>query len=637
MPVWDELTYYPGRYIDPTFAPFMFYLTAFAYALLKGFGFSLLSVASYMSAIYGALIVFPMFFLVKELSNKYGGLLAATLAGAAPQILIRTFGSSYDTDQLALFFIVLTLYFGYLALTRKNISSYTLAITGFIAFMLSWGMFAYTFYILIGFCLVYLFVRMFTEVDDHKHKITFMPKNHNIKKSTKDTIANFKSILIIFLGILVGSIILKMGNWETKYGLKLFWGVIDFAFSLDVWIVNISIAELQPFSIFSMDGWMLAMGRFVTGLQSIDVSLFLIFISLIGVGLYYTYKKDLNKLSFLLTLLTVGVFSTLRGIRFTEFTSVLFIIIVATGFGWLVNYCSKEKFLQIFALGLGLSLIFIACGIGMSFGSQLGPDVNSNWDNAWTFLRDQTPELSIIGTWWDPGHMISALSERRNFADGAHCAGDACLYTINDRIVDLGKIMATSNEDEALQLIKKYQGTSPKVYWIASDDLIGKFRWLQYFGTGCDGTTNVNCPLYMQVPRTDVNYNDAGYPTSVDFQTVKIMLGNVPVPIIIQGKTGIIPNEVIFYDQEGSVNYVDLSSPETLETMKSFESQIGVTISGEVAPLTIWIPVDYSAITVIPQSLRNSVFTRMFFLEGMGLEHFKQVYRNEQVKIYEVV
>jgi hypothetical protein len=41
-------------------------------------------------------------------------------------------------------------------------------------------------------------------------------------------------------------------------------------------------------------------------------------------------------------------------------------------------------------------------------------------------------------------------------------------------------------------------------------------------------------------------------------------------------------------------------------------------------------------IVAIPPNLRNTVFTRMFFLEGAGLEHFKQVFRNEQVKIYEV-
>lgn len=85
MPAWDELTYYAGRSIDiNTSPPLMLYITAVIYWLLKSFGLSLMTVASYMSAIYGAAIILPAFLLGRELSNKYGGLLSALLMGTAP-------------------------------------------------------------------------------------------------------------------------------------------------------------------------------------------------------------------------------------------------------------------------------------------------------------------------------------------------------------------------------------------------------------------------------------------------------------------------------------------------------------------------------------------------------------------------
>jgi hypothetical protein len=59
--------------------------------------------------------------------------------------------------------------------------------------------------------------------------------------------------------------------------------------------------------------------------------------------------------------------------------------------------------------------------------------------------------------------------------------------------------MAQSDENVSVQLIRKYRGTSPEAYWIASDDLIGKFQWVQYFGTGCDARSDSSCPLYMQL------------------------------------------------------------------------------------------------------------------------------------------
>ena len=103
----------------------------------------------------------------------------------------------------------------------------------------------------------------------------------------------------MFFGIIIGSILLKIGTVKTWFGLKLFTGIIEFVFRTDVWIVNISIAELQSFIIFNLEGWMYATGRFVTGVQSIDTSIFLIFVTLMGIGIYHTYKKDFTKLSFM--------------------------------------------------------------------------------------------------------------------------------------------------------------------------------------------------------------------------------------------------------------------------------------------------------------------------------------------------
>ncbi len=53
--------------------------------------------------------------------------------------------------------------------------------------------------------------------------------------------------------------------------------------------------------------------------------------------------------------------------------------------------------------------------------------------------------------------------------------------------------------------------------------------------------------------------------------------------------------------------------------------------------MTVWIPRHFSYLVIIPANLRNAVFTKMFMLEGKELNHFKQVFRNEQVKIYEVI
>jgi asparagine N-glycosylation enzyme membrane subunit Stt3 len=631
LPIWDELTYYVGRLIEiNTSPPLMLYITAFIYWLIKSFGLSLMTVAIYMSAIYGALIIVPAFLLGRELSNKYGGLISALLIGTAPQILVRTFGSSYDTDQIVLFFLILTLYLGYYALKRKTAYSYSLALIGFSGFLLTWGYSFYSYFILIGLVVIYFILNLLIG----KEGIRKFKFNENIKPSLKE----LKSSVIFLIALLIGLAIFAALNSENI--LLHITNIIGFATRAEAWIVNISIAELQPFNIFSMEGWITAMGRFSSGEGTIDVLIFLIFILSIFFGLVINYKiKDLRKLSFLITLFLVGIYTTSRGIRFTEITSTFFITLTATGFGSLIEYSKKNTMYKTIVLGLGIFLVLNVLQIGYELGKQLGPDVNSNWDDAWKFLKTQTPELSIIGTWWDPGHMITGLAERRTYADGAHC-GNQCMYTINDRITDLGNIMVTADENESLNLIRKYQGDSPKVYWIVSDDLIGKFQWLQYFGTGCDARVEQKCPLYIQIPEQSRSVDENGNVILRNYGNLMVFQGlNIPIPIYVQDINGAIFDEVIFYSN-GEVNIFKMNESEKqvlIQTLKPLEEQLNFRFTNQSIPLTVWIPQHYAYIVIIPQNLRDSVFTKMFMLEGKGLEHFKQVFRNEQVKIYEVI
>lgn len=633
LPAWDELTYYVGRLIEiNTSPPFMLYVTSAVYWMIESFGMSLLTVCAYMSAIYGAIIVLPAFLLGRELSNEYGGLLAGLLIGTAPQILTRTFGSSYDTDQIVLFFMVLTLYVGVYGLRKKTIPSYCLALAGFAGFLLTWGFSMYSFFILVGVVLIYAIVNVLMNRE----------KGTNLSERMKEPLSKLKQNLLFLVALLMGLGAFALANGENiLYHLS---SVLSFVGSAEQWIVNISIAELQPFSIFNLSGWIVSMGNFVTGITIIDVSLLLGFTAFIALGFFFNYKKrNFFVLSVLLTLLMVGIYTTFRGIRFTEFTSALFIILIATGFGSLVKVMEKDVLKKTLVIGTAVFIGLIAINISSLMASQLGPDINANWDDAWEFLESETPEDSIVGTWWDPGHMINALAERRNYADGAHCHGQ-CLYTINDRITDLGKIMVTTDENESLNLIRKYQGDSSTVYWIASDDLVGKFRWLQYFGTGCDGVSDTSCPLYIQVSQTSQSADENGNIVFLNYdmgtQTDLIIYNSqIPIPLLVQGINIMLFDEFIVYNdtQDIPIKFSQEELQSLIEGLKPLENQLNARFTNQTIPMTVWMPRHYQYVVIIPATLRESVFTKMFMLEGEGLDHFKQVYRNEQVKIYEII
>ncbi len=55
LPVWDELSYYTGRPVA-NYPPLIFYLTAAVWWIVKGLGWSLMTAASWSSAVYGAAV-----------------------------------------------------------------------------------------------------------------------------------------------------------------------------------------------------------------------------------------------------------------------------------------------------------------------------------------------------------------------------------------------------------------------------------------------------------------------------------------------------------------------------------------------------------------------------------------------------
>jgi hypothetical protein len=395
---------------------------------------------------------------------------------------------------------------------------------------------------------------------------------------------------------------------------------------------------LQLFNVFSREGWILATGRFVSGIAPLDAIIIIGFLAMMAAGIILTRKDNFSTFAFIITLIVVGILTTFRGIRFTEFASALFLVVIGAGFGQLMMKFNKDAFLKSIVIGFGIFLVVISVSLGYTIGQQLGPDINQNWDDAWNWIKTETPELSIIGTWWDPGHMIAGIAERRNIADGAHCQ-EPCKYTINDRITDLGKIMAGSNENESFNLVRKYQGSSPKAYWIASDDLIGKFRWVQYFGTGCDGVYEQQCPLYYQIPSNDIKYGPNNEIIRSYSNVVLIAQNNTIIPMIIENNRGMIFNKMIYYITPETSVKITLTEEEAesiIDSVKPLESFLNIKMTNLTVESTIWMPSHYAYVVIIPPNLENAVFTRMFMLEVQGLEHFKQVYRNEQVKIYEV-
>ena len=204
----------------------------------------------------------------------------------------------------------------------------------------------------------------------------------------------------------------------------------------------------------------------------------------------------------------------------------------------------------------------------------------------------------------------------------------------------MGRAFAVSSEEESIQILSKYKGLTEEqcieskefitniygdifpdqacdpisdMYVIASNDLIGKYYWLSYFGTG----TGRN---YFQMQLT--NYDQEQGVLEYNGGQLRLVWENgVWVPVLNipeQGIRNVIISDVVYYEnnEEKRQNFSDRQN----------------TIDG-----MIWVDPGYSVAMFMDGQIRDSVFTRMFFFNGEGLKHFQLVLSNPEIRLYKVI
>jgi hypothetical protein len=285
---------------------------------------------------------------------------------------------------------------------------------------------------------------------------------------------------------------------------------------------------------------------------------------------------------------------------------------------------------SIFGVIALLTLIFISDAIQLAYAG--GMFISQNWYDALDWLKENADKDAMVATWWDPGHIIAGYTGLRVHADGAHCPPRECIpYDHNVRIQDMGRIFSTSSEAEAVQILEKYTHLTPKqiaevkakyadipedaftpvseMYLIASNDLIGKYYWMSYFGTGV-GRNFVQLPLTRRDLRGNLVYADIVTLTLQDGTIVPLL--NLPQ----QGIRNAVIKEVVHF----------------MDGMQRYE----ITNVTNVVDGLLWVDPGFGLVIYMEPAIKDSLFTRLFFFDGEGLEHFELKFSNPEVKIFKV-
>jgi len=665
-PKWDLLSFFPpGR---PEGINGWHYTMVFFYKFLSLFipTMTFMETAKLAPVIMVGLGIIPAFLLGRELSNGWGGLLTGLFAIAAPTFVGVSMAGYCDTDVVVVFYTFLTIFAVFLAMKKKKIHYYALATLITIWLIYNWW---FGWYIILFFALYIPAFLSFRLVENivHERKLVI-----DVRKLIVDSKSTLLPLIILLVIINVAGITLGIGH---------LFAILGAAFRFlggGAQIVNVSVAELQPINIFTRGGFLQVAGR---------VGLIPMVIAIIGLPLLVIYKilkKTRTSLIevFLFMWMTLTFYLILHGVRF----SLLFTCSVAASVGYVLGNLidmvkDREEILfksTIFGFLLFISIMSMSDVTQMGLQSG-GMQVGQNWIDMLEWLIENADPKAIVTTWWDPGHIIAGYTDLRVHGDGAHCGPGECIpYSHNVRIQDMGRIMSTNDEQEALSLLEKYEQLTPEqceevkqkydgivpdeacepvseIYFIASSDLIGKFTWMNYFGgfrapissnydfarnpgVCCASTPKTEpgqvscgefadqgrgvwvwCPWIFNIK--EMKEDQEGNPVYIyDYAGLTISLiqkGGQLIPIY---NNQFLINYLSFFTQDGRQDIVLSNLNTTLERIDGL----------------VWIQPDFRSMIYFPPMIKDSIFTRTFLYDGEGLEHFEQVFSNNEIRLYKV-
>ena len=173
--------------------------------------------------------------------------------------------------------------------------------------------------------------------------------------------------------------------------------------------------------------------------------------------------------------LVVTMALSLNGERFVLFTTIPLSVLAAA---------ACNRFIGLKSVGLPLAGLLIALVLfdaNRDIRTVLTPIYNSTWDEALTKIKTDTPEDSIVNTWWAPGHFIKAMAHRSVPFDGASLDQSAVGYWMGNMYLSQDENQArgilrmlNSSGNEATEfLVKcglKYSDATTLLLAIASED-----------------------------------------------------------------------------------------------------------------------------------------------------------------------
>jgi hypothetical protein len=713
---WDPVSFFPpGRPVS--YALGWPYTIVGSYVLTDPFhDMDLMRFSGLFVAVFASFVAIPAYFLGREVTNGWGGLVTAALAVFSTVFVTHSMAGRPDTDGVVAFYTIVIVLFMFYAFKKARVFSYdsnalaflmTLArylpyvvpvLLSYWLFAVNWSPAWYIYFIFVLFIPALVLFRVLEAKIIHREKghlaLTYekirqsrdvivpvfliglfgelfsvlfsgfpfsMAPTHRVLISSLNFahVGVLESAVFVALLALVGSIVgvalarVKGLLTGAALGVLIALTLLTSGVTGESLIVNTNVAELQPIDVFTVSGQLSLLK--VVGAAPVVMGT----VGLFGMLLFKVVRK--HKVSSLEYFVLFWVLGSLLLVGLGGRFSLQLSLALATGAGVLVGNITElyrgrgRKAPVLHATTIPIFALIIIGTLHQIYGSYSAAEqvkesiVSEAWVEALTWLDQNAKDNALVVSWWSHGHLISGFTGLRVHSDGAHCSSVNCVpYDMDTRIIDAGKILIADKEDEALGLLRKYRSLSDEecqevrerfagvlpennaceaageVFVLVSRHMVDFYHYIYYYGT-YDFELGSGKPRFSGYQSFELSESDdTGNFVYGDGQVViEVRDGQIISYLQVQeglemGPRRTLIRETAFFDDEGGLHLVQSSD-------------------GGAAKRLVWIAPGMEDVTLMDPVTRENLLTRLFFLQGRGLEHFEIAFENSEVKIYRVL
>jgi dolichyl-phosphooligosaccharide-protein glycotransferase len=318
-------------------------------------------------------------------------------------------------------------------------------------------------------------------------------------------------------------------------------------------------------------------------------------------------------------------------------------------------------------------VIVMVCYVPVSSANTISNSVVPGTDDAMvdslSWVKGNTAQNAVMTSWWDFGHLFATKADRGVTFDGgsqnnarAYWVGKA-LFTDNEALsAGILRMLATSG-DSGYSTLENYTNNTGKTVeimdkilvtdksaaqkiltsqygltteqaqnvlqythptkstpdiFVTSMDMVGKAGWWSYFGSWNFTSGNSTNYIYSLAQASANSANNVVNITGENNVTVQISGTNVTGGLQVSENQIAPPHRLI----------IVTNGTTAVDTVVNNQSTFSILVLYQ----------DNNLITVaMSRELEDSMFTRLFFMQGSGLKHFKLAHKEPSTGISEVM